>query len=317
MGVAGRILSSSLIVLSLAAGCRSGFEEVGTGRANSGGRSGGSSGATAMGGAAGTTSGTSSTASTGGAMNEGGSSGTDAGGAPDDGGTANGGTTTTGGTGNDGGAPDGGVSGDGGSAGSGGLAGSGGSGGTTSAGSAGVGSGGTPSSGGAGSGSGGSSGGAAGSAGRANGGAAGSSSLPGCQTSVYGGKTYVVCPSQVTWDAAQSSCNSIQMNLARVNDAAENQWLRDNAQNLTPPSTGLWIGAHQTLLAGAWDWTDGTLFWLGGLLGLPQGQLYTNWKFGEPSGLLDDCGALDLSVAAGSWYSDLCTLRKAYACESR
>jgi hypothetical protein len=349
MRLAGSLLSSSVLVVAMAGACRSGFESVDL-RAGVGGVAAGASG-TAAGGrggsSAGTTSGRGGTASRGGAdggaVNEGGAPATggavnaggttDAGGAPDDAGAANGGSLPTGGsdagTGNEGGAPDaGGSTGNGGSAGSGvgGAAGGGtagiDSGGSTgsggvSAGSSGAGgssAGGASAGGAGGAGAGGTS---AGSAGTATGGAAGGPTLPGCQTTGFNAKTYVVCPARLSWNAARTSCSSIQMDLVRVNDSAEDQWLFDNAQSVTPPIDSLWIGAHETLLEGAWNWTDGTLFWLGGLLGFPQAQLYTNWQFGEPSGLLEDCGALAVGTPGATWYSDLCTLQtKSYVCEA-
>lgn len=257
----------------------------------------------------------------GGAGNDGGFGG-DGGAADSAGSSGVGGTGSTGsgGSGATAGSAAAGGAGSSGTAGSGASSGGIGSGGVGSGGTAGSasggGSGGSAGTGGIG-GSAGTNGGSSGASGTASGGAAGGPSLPNCQSKPFNGKTYLLCSPQLTWSAARSSCTSIGMDLVRVNDSAENQWLRDSAQNLSPPSDGLWIGAKETLLEGAWDWTDGTLFWLGGLLGISQGGAYTNWQFGQPSGLLNDCGVLDLGAVTGTWYSELCTLQtKAYACES-
>jgi len=231
------------------------------------------------------------------------------------GGKGSGGTATSGGTGNAGGAAGsgtGGSSASGGTGGSGGSAGKGGSGGSSGApvgGSSGSGSGGSSGTGGA----------SAGSAGQGTGGSAGSPSLPDCVTSDFNGSTYLLCAPEFTWVAARDACASVGMELARVDDATENQWLFDNAFDLDTPSDGLWIGGSDEIVEGEWRWSDGTLFWLGDNGGMAQGGLYTNWYSNHPGGnTANDCLVIDLGLdTMPGWYSDRCDSgTNVFVCES-
>jgi hypothetical protein len=226
--------------------------------------------------------------------------------------------------GSGGSAPSGGTSGVAGS-GSAGVSGSGGSGtsggtsGVAGSGSAGVsGSGGSGTSGGA-AGAGGTNAGSSSQGGAGSGGTAGGPSLPDCVTAGFNGKTYLMCAPELTWVAARDECASVGMELARADDAAENQWLFDNAYDLDVPSDGLWIGGSDAAVEGEWRWPDGTLFWLGDSNGTGQGGLYTNFYANHPGGnSLNDCLVIDLGIdTMPGWYSDRCNAgTNVFACES-
>jgi hypothetical protein len=71
------------------------------------------------------------------------------------------------------------------------------------------------------------------------------------------------------------------MNLTRVDDATQNQWIV-NTGNMVMPGGGvtafMWSGGTEGTTRGSWLWPDGTLFYQSG----PVGGLYSNWGNGEP-----------------------------------
>ena len=107
------------------------------------------------------------------------------------------------------------------------------------------------------------------------------------------------------------------MRLARIDDAAENDWVTMMAfAGITSTSSiyWSWIGATDQAVVGEWRWTDGTLFWLGSSNGLAQGGLYQNWAAGSPpsTGMATDCGILQ---HATYWTDFDCTRLERYVCE--
>lgn len=232
------------------------------------------------------------------------------------GGSANGGTSAGGasarggsvGMGGSGATATGGTAGDvlGGAAGDQGLAGDMGSGGT-----------GGGTGGGAGGGSAGSGGTIGGSSGTGTGGFAGASSLGDCQSQTYGGHSYVFCNVKLPWADARDSCASIGMQLVRVDDAAENDFLAANFYS-SPPLQGMWLSASDSAVEGEWRWLNGDLFWLGDKAGTPQNGLYNAWYVGtQPVANMStrDCALFDLGADFG-WYDSNCTVAAVYVCES-
>jgi hypothetical protein len=144
---------------------------------------------------------------------------------------------------------------------------------------------------------------------------AGASSLGDCQLKAFGGHDYVLCNVNVSWPTARDNCRSIGMELTRVDDVAESQWLRDNAYD-TAPRQGIWLGGSDQAVEGEWRWTDGTLFWLGNDTGSAQNGLYSAWLPTAPSGqpAARDCCALDQGSTLG-WYDLDCATPQPYICE--
>jgi hypothetical protein len=145
------------------------------------------------------------------------------------------------------------------------------------------------------------------------GGFAGATSLGNCRTLTYNAHDYVFCNEEVVWQAASDGCASIGMQLVRVDDANENQWLYDNRDNV--PLT--WLGANDIAVEGEWRWPDGELFWLGDDAGSPQNGLFNQWYGNHPqAGLtIRDCSVMD-SNASPSWTSLTCLATEAFVCES-
>ena len=295
-----------LTALALSGGCRVGYEELkqlGFGD-DFGGEASGGSAATTSGGTSGSANGGTSGGSQGGST-QGGTAGTDGGeaGAPSTGGTdtsggtagsSTGGGGTTGGTGGGRGGTGGAGSGGGGTAGSAGSTAGGGAGGT-----------------GAGAGGGGA-GGASGS-----GGSAGAPNPALCNTGMFGGHTYLLCREERSWDLANGGCITAGMRLARIDDAAENQWLFDNAFTEMGRST-VWIGATDRTVEGEWRWTDGALFWLGDDGGTVQNGLFTAWNNREPNNLSpgEHCAVMEIGGSTPEWYDYTCGFLGPFICES-
>jgi hypothetical protein len=142
-------------------------------------------------------------------------------------------------------------------------------------------------------------------------------SLGDCRALTYAMHSYLFCNVKVEWSVARDNCASIGMQLVRVDDAGENQFLLDNMY-ATAPVSGIWIGASDAAVEGEWRWVDGTLFWLGAKNGMAQNGLYNDWYAGtQPAGqqASRDCAALDRN-AGGGWFDSDCPVAKEYACES-
>jgi hypothetical protein len=298
-----------LTALALSGGCRVGYEELKQlGFDEAGGAASGGSAATATGATSGSANGGTSGGSQGGSA-QGGTAGTDGGeaGAPSTGGTDTGGSAgsstggggTTGGTvGGRGGAGGAGSGGRGGSAGSAGSSAGGGSGGT-GAGAGGGGAGGTSGAGG-------------------SGGSAGAPNPALCNTGMFGGHTYLLCKEDRSWFVANFGCTLIGMRLVRIDDAAENQWLFDNAFTELGRRSTVWIGATDQAVDGEWRWTDGTLFWLGDDGGTAQNGLFTAWNQREPNNVsaAEHCAVMETSGSTPEWYDYTCEFVGPFICES-
>jgi hypothetical protein len=147
-----------------------------------------------------------------------------------------------------------------------------------------------------------------------SGGYAGAASLGDCQTNAFGGHDYVFCNVNLAWTVARDNCASIGMVLVRVDDAAESQWVFDNAYD-APPRQGVWIGASDLAMEGEWRWVDGALFWLGDASGSAQDGLFSAWYSTQPSGQDPrDCAAVDGNSLG--WYDLDCMTPQPYVCES-
>jgi hypothetical protein len=112
------------------------------------------------------------------------------------------------------------------------------------------------------------------------------------------------------------------MRLVRVDDGAENAWLREAAVSLG--IRNLWLGASDDEVEGEWRWLDGALFWMGGRTGASVGGLYSNWGTMEPNDANngEDCALM--LTESGRWNDGTCpnftTLPEfpwGFACEGR
>jgi hypothetical protein len=139
----------------------------------------------------------------------------------------------------------------------------------------------------------------------------------GCIGATRAGHAYVLCYTPMArrpWRTADNACRDLGMHLVRIDDAAENAFLRSMADGVNAPGP-IWIGASDIMNEGRWVWTDGTPFWSGGPGGMPIANRYSNWANGQPDdgGGNVDCAAM--RDADDRWQDANCAMRRAYFCE--
>jgi hypothetical protein len=86
-----------------------------------------------------------------------------------------------------------------------------------------------------------------------------------------------------TWQEAQTECNTMGGDLARISDADENEQITTMAAEAGMPGEHFWIGYNDLDTEGDWTWADG------------GPVTYENWRPGEPAGDDDDyshCGTI-------------------------
>jgi hypothetical protein len=140
---------------------------------------------------------------------------------------------------------------------------------------------------------------------------------PACAAATFNGHDYEFCPTPLAWNNAESDCAAKGMRLVRIDDASENSWVHTTAfagAAGTNSTYWPWIGGDDLAVTGAWRWTDGALFWMGGSNGTAQGGLYANWVSGSPTsgGAATDCAILQYSTYWADWD---CTRLEPYVCE--
>ena len=134
---------------------------------------------------------------------------------------------------------------------------------------------------------------------------------PECAVATYNGHEYWFCGQNKTWSAARARCQSQGMDLAHVDNAAENAFVLANSK------TPSWIGASDQTVEGAWRWADNNAqFWNGAASGTVVGGLFANWKSAQPDNSANqDCGAIELAAPAGKWTDRACTDSLDFVCE--
>ncbi len=139
----------------------------------------------------------------------------------------------------------------------------------------------------------------------------------GCIGKSRDGKGYLFCYGfnrQTGWFNSDSECSSRGMHLVRVDDAAENQWIRDTA-DAAGYHGSIWIGASDRRVEGSWEWIDGTEFWHGRVGGMPVGGLYSNWATNQPNNANGNEDCVAMFQSSGLWFDETCSNDRAYLCE--
>lgn len=109
-----------------------------------------------------------------------------------------------------------------------------------------------------------------------------------CGGIVREGRSYMLCTTSITAVEARALCAASGMHLIRIDDAAENLFVRSLVDPLPNPQA--WIGATDEAVEREWRWADGTQFWQGNQTGAPVGGLFSAWASGHPA---DQQGATD------------------------
>ncbi len=134
-----------------------------------------------------------------------------------------------------------------------------------------------------------------------------------CEPRTRDGRVYLFCEADASWSDAQRVCNAEGMRMTRVDDEAENQWIRETANNVNRNDDDIWIGASDTSAESMWVWEDGTIFWQGGSRGQAVGGAFTRWDGGEPNDDgTEDCAEMG---ADGRWNDAPCGVENEFVCE--
>lgn len=126
----------------------------------------------------------------------------------------------------------------------------------------------------------------------------------GCQLFDVGGRSYALCSSGATWDAARSACAAFTGDLLRIDDAAEQAAVVALPEPPAGPGGGWFIGLSDAASEGVFTWIDG--------LGLDQ----TAWNPGEPNDANGNEDCVEMDHASGVWNDVPCDATRAFVCES-
>ncbi len=124
----------------------------------------------------------------------------------------------------------------------------------------------------------------------------------GCTLESLNGHEYWFCSDRRSFSEARTKCQSVGMDLANVENEAENEFIKDNIRRDS------FIGLTDTEKEGVWKWiTDGRLAWCGDEEGrAPGSAAYTNWHsswfYGYPT-VGADC-RYETANDRGYWFCD-------------
>ncbi len=132
-----------------------------------------------------------------------------------------------------------------------------------------------------------------------------------CEYQTHGGSAYFFCDRHRSWTDAKAHCEESGMHLARIDDAAENDFISEQIL------TDRWIGGSDRADEGVWVWeSDAEQFWQGEADGGPVDDLYSNWRGSQPNDLGFGEGQDCLQIEGdGDWWDDDCDETEQYICE--
>uniref|UniRef100_A0AAQ5YUZ6 C-type lectin domain-containing protein n=1 Tax=Amphiprion ocellaris TaxID=80972 RepID=A0AAQ5YUZ6_AMPOC len=105
------------------------------------------------------------------------------------------------------------------------------------------------------------------------------------------------------WQNAEAHCTSEQGHLVSFHSQEELSFITGLIQQ-SPTGISLWMGGHDSVTEGGWEWTDGSPF------------RYIRWNAGNPDNYDgEDC--LSILVSNGYWNDDKCENKRGYICKRR
>ncbi len=102
---------------------------------------------------------------------------------------------------------------------------------------------------------------------------------------VYNGSLYLLTDLAPNWQTAQTQAEGFGGNLVTLNDAAENQWIKDNFGS----SENFWIGFTDEVTEGQWEWISG------------QQVTHINWSPDNPNPFLGEGQDHAVINSSGQW----------------
>ncbi len=123
--------------------------------------------------------------------------------------------------------------------------------------------------------------------------------MPDCTPFEHGGHRYVRCDGAKRFGDASASCRAHGMELATVNDQAE----QDALVAAMGAGQDVWIGYSDEAQEGTWTWTGGEV------------SSFESWcDGGSNGGAAQDCALMTADV--GCWNDTYCSASRAYYCEA-
>ncbi|KPP79615.1 macrophage mannose receptor 1-like, partial [Scleropages formosus] len=105
------------------------------------------------------------------------------------------------------------------------------------------------------------------------------------------------------WADARADCVNQGGNLLSITKPVEQAFIQTQIQTV-PTGISMWMGGHDSITEGGWEWTDGSPF------------RYVHWADGNPDDYYgEDC--LSILVNSGKWNDDNCDYERGYICKRR
>ncbi|XP_014906843.1 macrophage mannose receptor 1 [Poecilia latipinna] len=106
-----------------------------------------------------------------------------------------------------------------------------------------------------------------------------------------------------TWAEARADCVNQGGDLLSITEPFEQAFIQGLIQQ-APTGISLWMGGHDSITEGGWEWTDGSPF------------RYIRWNAGSPDDYFgEDC--LSILINGGYWNDDNCQNKRGYICKRR
>ncbi|KAM8828848.1 secretory phospholipase A2 receptor isoform 3-T3 [Spinachia spinachia] len=105
------------------------------------------------------------------------------------------------------------------------------------------------------------------------------------------------------WAEARADCVNQGGDLVSITDPFEQAFVQGVIQS-TPTGISLWMGGHDSITEGGWEWTDGSPF------------RYIRWNAGNPDNYNGE-NCLSILINNGYWNDDNCQQKRGYICKRR
>ncbi|XP_042266477.1 type-2 ice-structuring protein-like [Thunnus maccoyii] len=121
------------------------------------------------------------------------------------------------------------------------------------------------------------------------------------QWDYYEGRCFHFVPRSLTWAKAQSSCRSMDANLASIHSIEEYHKIQSIIEDHAADNKNTWIGGSDCQEVNAWYWIDGTRF------------NFQEWCGGQPDSPTQNC--IQINYGGGKCWDNLeCDVALASMC---